>query len=99
MLGVVGTLSIGLGLFAVVYTVVQKILIESMPYDFIRNDLYFAWRDYGPILDLKRGWLGGPDIAELQKAGSVIENACPASDDSSRRSRCVKAATQAKSRC
>ncbi len=72
VLGVVGTLSIGLGLFAVVYTVVQKILIESMPYD-DPDDLYFAWRDYGPIFDLKRGWLGGPDIAELQKAGGVIE--------------------------
>ena len=31
VLGVVGTLAIGLGLFAVVYTVVQKIVIESMP--------------------------------------------------------------------
>ena len=41
----VGTLTIGLGLFAVVYTAVQKILIDPMPY---RNpgDLYYVWRDY-----------------------------------------------------
>lgn len=70
----VGTLTVGLGMFAVVYTVVEKILIEPMPY---RNpdDLYFVWRDYGPMVDLKRGWLGGTDVAELQKAGGVIEGA------------------------
>ena len=33
------------------------------------------WRDYGPMIDLKRGWLGGPDVAELKKAGGVIEDA------------------------
>ena len=70
----VGTLTIGLGMFAVVYTVVQKILIEPMPYQ-DPGDLYFVWRDYGPIFDLKRGWLGGTDVAELQKAGGVIEDA------------------------
>jgi putative ABC transport system permease protein len=69
---VVGTLTVGLGTFAVVYTVVDKILIEPMPYR-SPDDLYFVWRDYGPIFDLKRGWLGGPDVAELQKAGGVIE--------------------------
>ncbi|MGH9162668.1 MAG: ABC transporter permease, partial [Vicinamibacteraceae bacterium] len=70
----VGTLTVGLGMFAVVYTVVQKILIEPMPYS-DPDDLYFVWRDYGPIFDMKRGWLGGPDVAELQKAGGVIEDA------------------------
>jgi putative ABC transport system permease protein len=69
----VGTLAVGLGLFAVVYTVVQKILIEPMPYR-DPGDLYYVWRDYGPIFDLKRGWLGGTDIAELQKAGGIIES-------------------------
>src|SRR5688572_19848121 len=71
---VVGTLTVGLGTFAVVYTVVDKILIEPMPYR-SPDDLYFVWRDYGPIFDLKRGWLGGPDVAELQKTGGVIESA------------------------
>ena len=61
-------------MFAVVYTVVHKILIEPMPYR-DPDDLYFVWRDYGPIFDLKRGWLGGTDVAELQKAGGVIEDA------------------------
>ncbi|MPZ17540.1 MAG: hypothetical protein GEV06_06475 [Luteitalea sp.] len=38
-----GTLTVGLGMVAVVYTVVQKILIEPMPY---RNSdgLYYVWR-------------------------------------------------------
>ena len=72
VISVVGTLTVGLGLFAVVYTVVQKILFEQMPYQ-DPNDLYYVWRDYGPIQDLKRGMLSGPDVAELQKAGGIIE--------------------------
>jgi len=70
----VGTLTLGLGMFAVVFAVVDKVLIEPMPY---RNpdDLYFVWRDYGPIMDMKRGSLAGPDIAELQKSSHVIEGA------------------------
>jgi predicted permease len=74
VLAVVSTLTIGLGMFAVVYTVVYKILVAPLPY---RNphDLYVVWRDYGPIFDLKRGWLAGTDVAELQKAGGDIEAA------------------------
>jgi putative ABC transport system permease protein len=70
----VATLTIGLGMFAVVYTVVQKILVAPMPYK-DPDDLYFVWRDYGPIFELKRGWLAGTDVAELQKAGGVLEGA------------------------
>lgn len=71
---IVLTLTVGLGMFAIVYTAFHKVLLEPMPY---RNsdDLYFVWRDYGKIFDLKRGWLGGTDVAELQKAGGVIEAA------------------------
>src|SRR5712692_8823112 len=70
----IGTLTIGLGMFAVVYTAVQKVLIDPMPY---KNPgaLYYVWRDYGPIVDLKRGALGGTDIAELQKTNPIIEDA------------------------
>lgn len=71
---VVATLTIGLGMFAVVFTVVQKILVAPMPYA-NPDDLYFVWRDYGPIFDLKRGWLGGTDIAEIKKWGGEIEDA------------------------
>jgi putative ABC transport system permease protein len=74
VVAVVGTLTVGLGAFAVVYTIVQKILIQPMPYKDPRG-LYFVWRDYGPIFDLNRGWLAGTDVAELQKAGGVIEDA------------------------
>ena len=70
----IATLTIGLGMFAVVYTAVKKILIDPMPY---KNpaDLYYVWRDYIPITDLKRGALAGTDITELQKKNSVIERA------------------------
>ncbi len=40
----VATLTVGLGAFAVVYTAVDKILIEPMPYK-APDDLYFVWRD------------------------------------------------------
>src|SRR5215472_6799755 len=70
----IATLTIGLGMFAVVYTAVKKILIDPMPY---KNpaDLYYVWRDYRPISDLERGALAGTDITELQKKNSVIERA------------------------
>jgi len=74
VIAVVATLSIGLGLFGVVYTVVQTVLIDPMPYKAPR-DLYFVWRDYRAFFDLSRGWLGGTDVAALQKAGGVIEDA------------------------
>jgi len=70
----IGTLTIGLGMFAVVYTAVQKVLIDPMPYK-DPGDLYYVWRDYGPISDVKRGSVVGTDILELQKANGVIEAA------------------------
>ena len=67
------TLTVGLGAFAVVYTVVDRVLLRPLPYD-APDDLYFVWRDYG-WFDLKRGWLGGTDVAALHTAGGVIEGA------------------------
>lgn len=70
----VATLTVGLAMFAVVYTAVQRVLLDPLPY---KNpaDLYYVWRDYSTVLDIKRGSLSGPDIAELQRADSVIEGA------------------------
>ena len=70
----IGTLTVGLGLFAVVYTAVQKILLDPMPYE-NSSDLYSVWRDYGPIADISRGALSGPDIIELQRESKVIQDA------------------------
>jgi putative ABC transport system permease protein len=70
----VGTLTIGLGLFAVVYTATQRILIDPMPYEG-PDDLYYVWRDYGPVIEMKRAAVGGTDVAELQKSNAVIEDA------------------------
>jgi len=68
----VATLGIGLGLSAVVYAVVQRVLLDPMPYR-DPDDLYYVWRDYGPIADMKRGMLAGTDVVELQKTGGAIE--------------------------
>jgi putative ABC transport system permease protein len=69
----IGTLTIGLSMVAVVYTIVYKILLEPMPYR-DSADLYYVWRDYGPILDLKRGALAGSDLVELRKSNAVVDN-------------------------
>jgi putative ABC transport system permease protein len=58
---------------AVAYTVVHKILIEPMPYR-DADALFYVWRDFGPILDLLRGGVAGPDFTELRKSAAVIED-------------------------
>jgi putative ABC transport system permease protein len=70
----IATLTVGLGAFAVVYTAVDKILIEPLPYREPEN-LYLVWRDESANSGLPRDWLSGPDVAELQRAGGVIEAA------------------------
>jgi putative ABC transport system permease protein len=69
-LTMVGTLAIGLGAFAVVATVVHKVLLAPLPYS-RPDDLYFAWRDYTWV-PFERGWMGGTDVAALEKAGGAI---------------------------
>jgi putative ABC transport system permease protein len=70
----IGTLTVGFGAFAVVYTAVDKILLERMPYRDPDN-LYFVWSDQSASGGLKREWLAGPDVADLQNAHGVIEGA------------------------
>ena len=69
----IATLAIGLGMVAVAVTLVGKTLIEPMPY---RNpgDLYYVWRDYGSIRDMKRGELAGSDVADLLASRGVVED-------------------------
>ena len=68
----VATLTIGLGAFAVVYTAVDKILIEPLPYR-APEQLYWVWRDQSAASGPPRDWLSGPDADELQRAGGTIE--------------------------
>lgn len=72
VLTTVAALAAGLGAFSVVYTVVHKVLIEPLPYD-RPDDLYYVWRNYTWI-PLERGWVGGPDIAEMKAAGGPIQD-------------------------
>ncbi len=68
-----GTLTVGLGAFAMVYTVVSKVLIAPLPYE-RPQDLYFVWRDITWI-NFPRGWVAGTDVVELQKQGGPIAEA------------------------
>jgi len=67
------TLTVGLGTFAVVFTAVDKILLEPLPYRH-SGDLYKVWAEI-PNLNLSEGQLSGPQVVELQNAGGVIEDA------------------------
>jgi putative ABC transport system permease protein len=69
-----GTLTVGLGAFAVVYTAVNKVLLARMAYREPDN-LFFVWRDQSASGGVQRNWLAGPDVADLQTAHGVIENA------------------------
>jgi putative ABC transport system permease protein len=73
-LSMLATLTVGLGAFAMVSTVVQKVLLAPLPYE-RPDDLYLVWRDYGKVFDLKRGNLAGTDVVALDAAGGVIEGA------------------------
>ena len=70
---VLGTLSVGLATFAVVYTAVDKILLEPLPY---RNPagLYKIWADV-PRLNLHEGQLYTRDVYQLAKSGGPIQDA------------------------
>jgi putative ABC transport system permease protein len=69
----IATLTVGLGTFAVVFTAVDKILLEPLPYE-APGDLYKVWANV-PSVNLSEGQLSGPQVVELQKAGGVIEDA------------------------
>ena len=69
----VGTLTVGLGAFATVYAVVDRILLAPLPYE-RPDDLYFVWRNYTWV-PFERGWVGGTDVVALQAAGGAIEGA------------------------
>jgi putative ABC transport system permease protein len=69
----IATLTIGLGMVAVVYTIIDKILIQPLPYR-DPSALYSVWRDYGPIAEVKRGALAGPDVVQLRASTDVIED-------------------------
>ena len=65
---VLATLTVGLGVFAVAYTAVDKILLQPLPYP-RPDDLYMVWRK------TERFVVTGPESAELRTAGGVIERA------------------------
>ncbi len=73
LVAVLGTLTVGLGTFAVVYTAVDKILIEPLPYR-EPDGLYKVWAEV-PNLNLREGQLSGRQVMELRKAEGPVEDA------------------------
>jgi putative ABC transport system permease protein len=72
-LTMLATLTTGLGAFAMVYAVVQKVLLAPLPYE-RPGDLYVVWRDYGKVLDLKYGAVAGTDVVAMRNARTVIQD-------------------------
>jgi putative ABC transport system permease protein len=69
----VGTLAVGLGAFAVVYTAVNNILVAPMPYRDSAN-LYYVWRDQSSSGGPSREALAGPHVDALGSVeGRLIE--------------------------
>ena len=70
LIAVLCTLTVGLGAFAVVYTAVDKILLNPLPYSY-PEDLYMVWENAKNDSSV----ITGPVIADLQKTGGPIEAA------------------------
>jgi predicted permease len=68
----VATLGLGIGSFSSVYSVVDSVLLEPMPYEHPHR-LAWVWRDYSDWFDITRGWLGGPDVAWMQEERETFE--------------------------
>jgi putative ABC transport system permease protein len=73
LVAVSGTLTVGLGTFAVVYTAFDKILLEPLPY-LSPTGLYKVWVDV-PRLNLHEGELSAPDVYQLSRSGGPIMDA------------------------
>ena len=69
----VGTLTVGLGAFATVYAVVDRVLLAPLPYE-RPDDLDFVWRNSSWV-PFERGWVGGTDVVALEAADGVIDGA------------------------
>jgi len=65
----VATLALGTGAFASVFTVVESVLLEPMPYEG-SEELAWVWRDYTWI-DFPRGWLGSSEVRYLRDDDAV----------------------------
>jgi putative ABC transport system permease protein len=70
LIAVLCTLTVGLGAFAVVYTAVDKILLNPLPYSY-PEDLYMVWENAKNDSSV----ITGPVIADLQKTAGPIEAA------------------------
>jgi predicted permease len=65
----VATLALGTGAFASVFTVVESVLLEPMPYE-RPEELAWVWRDY-TWFDFPRGWLGSTEVQSMRDEAAV----------------------------
>jgi putative ABC transport system permease protein len=69
---VICTLTVGLGIFAVVYTAIDKILLEPLPYK-DSGDLYKPVLDID-YLSIRAAGLKSSEIVDLERSGGPIED-------------------------
>lgn len=65
------TISIGTGAFVSIYSVVENVLWEPMPYE-RPEGLAYIWRDYA-WADFPRGWAGGIEILALREGADAFD--------------------------
>jgi len=68
----VATIGVGIGAFASVFSLVDGVLLDRLPYE-LPDELAWVWRDYVEA-DFPRGWLGGPDVSEMMDRPEVFQH-------------------------
>jgi putative ABC transport system permease protein len=68
---VVLTVAVGVGAFVSVYSMLDNVLWEAMPYKDPEN-LAYVWRDY-TWADFPRGWAGGIDVVAMREQTDAFE--------------------------
>lgn len=67
----VATIGVGIGAFTSIFSMVEAVLLEPMPYE-EPEQLAWVWRDYVEA-DFPRGWLGAPDVVGLRQHPDVFD--------------------------
>lgn len=73
------TLAVGIGALTAVFTVIDAVLLEPLPYE-RAEEIAVLWTDFGP--DLPQNWLSGPEYVEIREFNTALEEVAVISLDS-----------------
>jgi putative ABC transport system permease protein len=73
------TLALGIGAVTAVFTVVNTVLLQPLPYE-ESEDLVVVWTNFGP--DLPENWISGPEFTEIREYNATLDDLAVVSLDS-----------------